>query len=340
MIGRHRAAPLERRERASPAATEKLQKVLADLGLGSRREIERWIEAGRVAVNGEIARLGARVSRDDRIDVDGVEQRGASGPAGDARVIVMNKAEGIICTRRDPEGRPTCFDALPRLASGRWVAVGRLDINSSGLLLFTNDGALAHALMHPSSGLTREYAVRVDRELDAGAVAALTDGVLLPDGELARFAVLEHAGGGGRNHWYRVELTEGRNREVRGLFESQGIRVSRLKRVRYGPIALPASIKRGRYDAMSAHDVAALYAHVGLPMPRPSSEGRARGRTREGRGSRKGPSVRGAASARRSERDDAVLDRGRGEAQARVGGNRRGARARRPHDRDARGRGR
>ena len=253
--------------------TEKLQKALADLGLGSRREIERWIVAGRVSVNGVVARLGARVSQDDRISVDGVERRAQRREDRTARrvvgprVLIMNKAEGVICTRRDPDGRPTCFDGLPRLESGRWIAVGRLDINSSGLLLFTNDGALAHALMHPSSELTREYWVRVDRALEPAASAALTEGVLLPDGELARFAALEHVGGGGRNQWYRVALNEGRNREVRSLFESQGLRVSRLKRARYGPIVLPASIKRGRYEAMAAHDVATLYTHVGLAAP-------------------------------------------------------------------------
>ena len=270
--------------------TEKLQKALADLGLGSRREIERWIVAGRVSVNGAVARLGARVAKDDRISVDGIERRGAhraehrageragrrearvAGRVASPRVLIMNKAEGVICTRRDPQGRPTCFDGLPRLVGGRWIAVGRLDINSSGLLLFTNDGALAHALMHPSAELTREYWVRVDRALDATASAALTEGVLLPDGELARFAALEHVGGGGRNQWYRVALTEGRNREVRNLFESQGVRVSRLKRARYGPIVLPASLKRGRYEALPASEVALLYAQAGLAAPLPDRE--------------------------------------------------------------------
>jgi len=262
------------------ASTEKLQKALADLGLGSRREIEGWISAGRVAVNGVVATLGARVSSGDRIDVDGVERRrasdGAAGLVGGPRVLLMNKAEGVICTRRDPEGRPTCFDGLPRLPGGRWIAVGRLDINSSGLLLFANDGALAHALMHPSTGLAREYAVRVDCELEPAVIAALTEGVLLADGELARFAELEHAGGSGRNHWYRVVLAEGRNREVRNLFESQGVRVSRLKRVRYGPIALPSSIKRGRYEPLSFDDVARLYALVGLEVPADARRSRGR----------------------------------------------------------------
>jgi len=260
------------REPGTPPRTEKLQKVLADLGIGSRREMERWIEAGRVEVNGRVAGLGVRVGPRDRIRVDGVERRRtgedmARGRRGGARMVVMNKAEGIICTRNDPEGRPTCFDALPRLGLGRWVSVGRLDINSSGLLLFTNDGALANRMMHPSTALEREYTVRVDQELTPRQLEALTTGVLLDDGELARFALLEHVGGSGRNHWYRVVLLEGRNREVRRLFESQGVRVSRLKRVRYGPVALPSSIKRGRFAEMSGEELAALYRSVGLKVP-------------------------------------------------------------------------
>jgi 23S rRNA pseudouridine2605 synthase len=256
---------------ARDAAPEKLHKVLADLGLGSRREMERWIAAGRVEVNGARAQIGDRVGPRDRIRVDGVvcrrqPPRGATRAA--ARVLVMNKAEGIICTRRDPEGRPSCFDALPRLATGRWIAVGRLDINSSGLLLFTNDGALAHRMMHPSSGLTREYVVRVDAELDETVRATLTEGVLLVDGELARFERLELVGGRGRNHWYRVDLLEGRNREVRRLFESQGVRVSRLKRVRFGPVVLPSAVKRGRWQEMRPADVPALYRAIGMEAPR------------------------------------------------------------------------
>jgi len=251
-------------------ATEKLQKVLADLGLGSRREMERWIAAGRVDVNGRPARVGDRVGVRDRIRVDGVVRRTGAVRREDltARVVLMNKAEGVICTRNDPEGRVTCFDSLPRLARGRWVSIGRLDINSSGLLLFTNDGGLAHRLMHPSAGIEREYAVRVDAELEPETIAALTDGVLLEDGELARFVALRHVGGRGRNHWYHVVLGEGRNREVRRLFESQGVRVSRLKRVRYGAVKLPTTIKRGQWRELSSADVAALYRLAALPPPR------------------------------------------------------------------------
>ncbi len=254
------------------SGTEKLHKVLADMGLGSRRELERWIAAGRVEVNGTVAMVGDRVAATDRIRVDGVERRrgDARGDRGGARILILNKAEGVICTRSDPEGRPTCFDTLPRLASGRWVSVGRLDINSSGLLLFTNDGALAHKLMHPATGVDREYAVRADADLEDETLTALREGVLLEEGDLARFAAIKHAGGTKRNHWYHVTLLEGRNREVRRLFESQGVRVSRLKRVRYGPVALPAAVKRGTWREMAAADVAALYRLVGLPAPRPA----------------------------------------------------------------------
>jgi 23S rRNA pseudouridine2605 synthase len=259
-----------RQRHAAPIATEKLHKVLADLGLGSRRELERWIEAGRIAVNGKPATIGARVSPADRIQVDGVEVRRqvARHERAGIRVLLMNKSEGVICSRNDPEGRPTCFEGLPRLSRGRWVSVGRLDINSSGVLLFTNDGTLAHRLMHPSTGIQREYAVRVDANIEPETIAALREGVLLDDGVLARFDDIRHGGGSGRNHWYHVTLLEGRNREVRRLFESQGIRVSRLKRVRYGPVGLPSAIKRGTWRELSGSDVAALYRLVGLPVPR------------------------------------------------------------------------
>ncbi len=264
--GRRRAE----RGQASNAATEKLQKVLADLGLGSRRELERWIAAGRVEVNGSVATIGTRVGESDRIRVDGIERRRSASGAnqGGARVLLLNKAEGVICTRNDPEGRPTCFDSLPRLSRGRWVSVGRLDINSSGLLLFTNDGALANRLMHPGAGVEREYVVRVDANLDSATMAMLRDGVLLEDGDLARFADIRYGGGTARNHWYHVTLLEGRNREVRRLFESQGIRVSRLKRVRYGSVGLPAAVKRGTWTELSASDVGSLYRLVDLPVPK------------------------------------------------------------------------
>jgi 23S rRNA pseudouridine2605 synthase len=253
--------------RAAPEAgtTEKLQKVLANRGLGSRREIEGWIEAGRISVNGRRARLGDRVGTDDRIEVDGKPLRRQGGLR--PRVVLLNKAEGVVCTRRDPDGRATCFDALPKLASGRWVSVGRLDVNTTGLLLLTNDGALAHRMMHPSTGLDREYAARLDRRLDDGTEQVLREGVLLDDG-VGRFSDIRYYDGTERNHWYHVTLMEGRNREVRRLFESQQIRVSRLKRVRYGPVVLPSALKRGQWLELSDEDVVQLYRLLGLPVPK------------------------------------------------------------------------
>jgi 23S rRNA pseudouridine2605 synthase len=194
------------------------------------------------------------------------------------RIIVMNKAEGVICTRRDAEGRPTCFDPLPRLSGCRWASVGRLDINSSGLLLFANDGALVHRLMHPSTRLDREYAVRVDGVIDAVAERALREGVLLDD-DVARFSDIAHHGGSGRNHWYHVTLLEGRNREVRRLMESQGLKVSRLKRVRYGPVLLPSWLRRGEWAELSGGDVKRLYGLAGLAAPPLADRGAGR-RTR------------------------------------------------------------
>jgi len=227
--------------------------------------METWIAAGRVTVNDRVATIGMRIRANDHVVVDGVAVHLHRHPA--ARVIVMNKADGVVCTRRDPEGRTTCFDGLPRLSSGRWVVVGRLDINSSGLLLLTNDGALAHRLMHPSTGIDREYAVRVAGTIDDDMQLALREGVLLDD-YIGRFTDIELRGGEGYNHWYHVTLMEGRNREVRHLLESQGVRVSRLKRVRYGPIVLPPSLRRGRWMEMSAEDVADLYRTLRLPRPK------------------------------------------------------------------------
>jgi 23S rRNA pseudouridine2605 synthase len=270
--------PRARKPPAPPTPTdvvsEKLHKVLADGGLGSRREMERWIEAGRVSVNGVRATIGDRVTDTDRITVDGEPFR--ASPAATARVLIMNKAEGIVCTRRDPEGRPTCFEGLPRLRGGRWVVVGRLDINSSGLLLLANDGALVHRLMHPSSSLDREYAVRVSGLIDDDVQQILKDGVLLDDA-VCRFTDIARFGGTGANHWYHVTLMEGRNREVRRLLESQGIRVSRLKRVRYGPVVLPGALRRGHYQEMNAADVKMLYRILRMPIPKTERDAAASG---------------------------------------------------------------
>ena len=242
---------------------DRLQKVLADLGLGSRREAERWIADGRVRINGEVAVLGARVTGRQTVTVDGrpVTRRRREAPA--ARVLAYHKPEGEVSTRRDPEGRPTVHERLPR---GRWIPVGRLDVNTSGLLLFTSDGALAEALMHPRRGVEREYAVRIFGEVPEGTVERLRDGVLLEDGP-AHFDEVADAGGQGRNHWYRVVIREGRQREVRRLWESQGLRVSRLIRVRYGPVSLSRSLRPGRWQELDAAGVEALRQAAGLSHP-------------------------------------------------------------------------
>jgi 23S rRNA pseudouridine2605 synthase len=243
---------------------EKLQKVLADLGYASRRAIEQWIEAGRVVVNGEPAHLGQRVGPADRILVDGEPLRQARRET--PRVLVLNKAAGVICTRSDPEGRPTVFDGLPRLQAGRWIAVGRLDFLSAGLLLITNDGALANRMMHPATGLDREYAVRVNGKLTDAQIGQLKRGIEV-EGEVLRFSDLRYYNGSASNHWYHVVLMEGKNREVRRLFEAVGLVVSRLKRVRYGPVFLSSTLRSGHWAEMGDQDLKALYRLVGLPVP-------------------------------------------------------------------------
>ncbi len=237
--------------------TEKLQKVLARAGLGSRRQMEEWITDGRVKINGKTATLGDRVTEDCRIHVDNKPLAKDAAQPKECRVIIYNKPEGEICSRNDPEGRPTVFEQLPRLKNQRWISVGRLDINSSGLLLFTNDGELANQLMHPSSNIEREYAVRVYGEVDADMLKRLRKGVKLDDG-MASFKRIKDAGGDGKNHWYHVVICEGRQREVRRLWESQDIQVSRLIRLRYGPISLPRNLARARWRALTERQVARL----------------------------------------------------------------------------------
>ena len=239
----------------------KLQKALADLGLGSRRRIEQWIAAGRVSVNGEPALLGQRLGRDDLVALDG--RRISRRRPGLSRVLVLNKPEGVVCTRQDPEGRPTVFDSLPRLQGGRWVAVGRLDIQTSGLLVLANDGELVNRMMHPSTGLDREYAVRVDGRLDDEQIGRLIEGVMI-DGRRHAFTDLRHYDGRGRNHWYHAVLMDGRNQAVRKLFERVGHPVSRLKRVRYGPVFLPSTLRRGGCAELNERDLKTLYALLRL----------------------------------------------------------------------------
>ncbi len=225
--------------------SEKLQKVLAAAGYGSRRELEKWIADGRVTVNGKVAKLGDRISLDDAVSVDG---KRAKLPAKDQRIRVLlyNKPEGEVCTRSDPEGRKTVFEHLPRLKGERWIAVGRLDINTTGLLLFTNNGELANKLMHPSSRIDREYLVRVHGAVDDDMLKRLREGVLLEDG-MAKFSDVVPGERVGTNGWYTVALMEGRNREVRRLWESQNVEVNRLKRVRFGPIFMPSYTRRGQW---------------------------------------------------------------------------------------------
>ncbi|MGE5492798.1 MAG: 23S rRNA pseudouridine(2605) synthase RluB [Actinomycetota bacterium] len=245
------------RSAAPEAKPERLHKVLAQAGIGSRREMEEWIAAGRVNVNGETAQIGQLVIPSDRVKVNGklVNLRFVSTRA--PRVLMYHKPEGEIVSRDDPDGRASVFDALPRMRTGRWIAVGRLDFNTSGLLLFTTSGELANKLMHPSSQLIREYAVRVLGDLPLEAQKQLLSGVELEDGP-ASFASLEDAGGEGANHWYRVSLFEGRNREVRRMFEAVGCTVSRLIRVRYGPFTLPPLLKRGKTRELDEQEVKRL----------------------------------------------------------------------------------
>lgn len=242
---------------------EKLQKRLAQLGLGSRRKLEEIIRQGRVSVNQKTAQLGDRAQAGDEIRIDGRLVRQTLGQKKRRRVIAYYKPEGEICSAADPNGRTSVFNRLPRLTQDRWVMVGRLDINSSGLLLFSNDGKLAHRLMHPSYAIEREYAVRVLGNLDQRAAQALCAGVELEDG-MARFDFIKEGGGAGVNKWHHVGLKEGRKREVRRLFESQGLKVSRLLRTRYGAIALPRTLKTGRFVELDRAQVNALAASVGL----------------------------------------------------------------------------
>lgn len=231
---------------------ERLQKVLANAGLGSRRQVEQWIREGRVSVNKQPAFLGQRVQPTDRVQVDHRDIHTKKTIAPQQRVIVYHKPPGEVTTRRDPEGRPTVFDKLPPVA-GRWIAVGRLDISTSGLILFTNDGTLAHDLMHPSREFEREYAVRILGEVDSLVIDRLKSGVLLEDGQ-AHFDKISPAGGEGANRWFHVIVREGRNRLVRRLWESQeGITVSRLIRIRYGEVALPPHLKQGHWLEVAPH---------------------------------------------------------------------------------------
>lgn len=244
--------------------SEKLQKILANYGLGSRREMEKWIEDGRISVDGTTATLGDRAEASAQIRVDGHVITGIEKESS-CRVLMYNKPEGELCSRSDPEGRATVFDRLPMIRPGRWIAVGRLDINTSGLLLFTNDGELANRLMHPKHEVEREYAVRVFGEITAANLKALKQGVKLDDG-MAKFTQIKPrpAEEESLNQWFNVTLSEGRNREVRRLWESQGAQVSRLIRVRYGALELKKRLPQGAWIELGLDDINSIRKMVKL----------------------------------------------------------------------------
>lgn len=259
---------------------ERIQKVLANHGLGSRRKIEAWVDEGRITVNGKIATLGDRLKLTDKVQFNGKTVVLNDEEQLSRRVIIYNKPEGEICTRHDPEGRETIFKKLPPLKKSRWVTVGRLDINSMGMILLTNDGELAHRLMHPSYQIEREYAVRVLGNVEPEALDRLKNGVELSDG-IAKFNTIEDAGGEGANHWYHVTLNEGKNREVRRMWESVGVTVSRLIRVRFGPIQLHRSIRPGKCEELSSAQIDRLLTLVKMKSKPKSAPKKGRARVRD-----------------------------------------------------------
>lgn len=241
--------------------SEKIQKVLANAGVGSRRQIETMIQEGRITVNGIKATIGDRMTYHDKVCVDNREIKLVKTQQQKSRVLLYHKPEGEICSRNDPEGRPTIFDSLPIIRNSRWICVGRLDFNTSGLLLITNDGDLANHLMHPSSEIEREYAVRIRGEVDGDALEKLSRGVKLEDG-MARFDSIVEAGGANSNHWYHVIVKEGRNRLVRRLWEALGFTVSRLMRIRFGNVYLPAGLRRGKHVELTSDEITELQHYL------------------------------------------------------------------------------
>lgn len=290
---------LDRSRRAARQAlnaqSEKLHKVLADAGIGSRREMEELIIAGRVSVNGQPAHIGQRVLPTDQVRVNG-KPIPRKPPGRPPRVLLYHKPAGEIVSQDDPEGRPTVFEKLPKVSGGRWVAVGRLDINSEGLLIFTTSGELANRLMHPRYEVEREYAVRVHGQVTEEQKQRLLEGVELEDGP-AKFLRMEEGGGQGTNRWYRVVIAEGRNREVRRLFAAVGLEVSRLIRIRYGSVQLPRSLSRGRYLELAPEWVQAWLYDLGIGIDEVRTKGqqasdssRKQGGGKNRRGILKGPS--------------------------------------------------
>jgi len=242
---------------------EKLQKIMANAGVASRRESERWIKEGRVSVNGKIAEIGDRANFESTIRVDGKPLKITKPEEFKRKMIVYHKPEGEISSRKDPEGRATIFDTLPKIRNSRWLSVGRLDYNTSGLIFFTNDGNLANKLMHPSLEIVRKYAVRVRGQVTDDILAQLQSGVELDDGP-AHFDSIEDAGGERSNHWYHVTLKEGRNREVRRMWEAFDIQVSRLHRIKFGPFELPRALKRGRWRELTPQELSEFESLTGL----------------------------------------------------------------------------
>jgi 23S rRNA pseudouridine2605 synthase len=319
----HRNQKPVRRDLTADDDAPKLHKVLADAGLGSRRDMEELIIAGRVSVNGEPAHIGQRILPADQVRINGklIQRKISNKPP---RVLIYHKPAGEIVSTSDPEGRATVFDRLPTMKSSKWLAVGRLDFNTEGLLLFTTSGDLANKLMHPRYGIEREYAVRTLGELEEGMRQKLLAGVELDDG-IAQFAKIADGGGEGVNRWYRVIISEGRNREVRRMFEAVGLTVSRLIRTRYGVMTLPPALKRGRWEELDEHAVRSLLAQSGVEKSPGAHKGQ------PGRPGQKGPGRPANGNVREGYRG-AGMGAGAGTGQWRPEGspNRSGTNAKRP----------